>query len=312
MIVLTDNCAYAERVIDPKTGWTKSNFSNFHSDPALKEIAGKVYPKGIFYKTKIDLGGAWSIAFISMRAFISHYDLMKEAGRKKNYLPNGLIFIAGESDFCHGQRGRTWTALSGNLHLTVFLTPKCRIAHFGTGFSLLAAVSVVETIDGFKGLKGKAAIKWVNDINIGKAKIAGFLAHSHSIGNEIESAILGIGMNVETNPNIEGDVFISETIALSELVTDEEKGILGKVFRNLLLRLHVNYNLLLAGKYKHLLSFYRARSSVLGRKVHIFSDPEDGECSLIAAGTVDRIGNNLELYLEGQKDPVTRGRLVLG
>jgi biotin-[acetyl-CoA-carboxylase] ligase BirA-like protein len=311
MIVLTDSCAYAERVIVPKTGWANSNFSIFHDNPALKEIAGEIYPKGTFYKTKIDLGGIWSIAFISERSFISHYDLMKEAGRKRNDLPNGLAFIAGESDFCHGQRGRTWMALSGNLHLTVFLAPKCRTAHFGIGFSILAAVSVVETIDGFKGLKGKAAIKWVNDINIGKAKIAGFLAHTHSIGAKIESAIVGIGMNVETNPNIEGDEFISETISLSEIVTDEEQGILGKVLRNLLLRLHINYNLLLAGKYEHLLSFYRARSSVLGRKVRIFSDPEDGEYSLIAAGIVDRIGNNLEIYLKGQEGPVTRGRLVL-
>ena len=311
MIVFTDSCAYAERVIDPKAGWTKTNFSNFRDNPALKEIAGEIYPKGSFYKTKIDLGGLWRFAFISERSFFSQYDLMIKTGRRRSDLPNGLVFIAGESDFCHGQRSRPWTALSGNLHLTVFLAPKSRIAHFGIGFSIIAAVSVVETIDCFKGLKGKAAIKWVNDINVGKAKIAGFLAHTHSIDAEIESAILGIGMNVETNPDVESDGFITETTALSELVSDEDRNILGKVFRTLLLKLHKNYNLLRAGKYQDLLSFYRARSSIIGRSVRIFSDPEGKKCSLIAAGIVERIGDNLELYLKGQESPVTRGRLIV-
>jgi len=311
MIVLSDGCAYAEHLIDSKIRWTKSDLSFFYDNPVLKEIAAEVYPKGTFFQTKIDLGELWSIAFISERAFISHYDLMIEAGRQRNDLPSGLVFIAGESDFCHGQRGRPWTALSGNLHLTVFLAPKFRIAHFGTGFSILAAVSVVETIDGFKELRGEAAIKWVNDINIGKAKIAGFLAHTHSVGNKIESAILGIGMNVETNPCIAGDMFISDSISLCELVSDEEEVVLSKVFRDLLLRLNINYNLLKAGKYEELLSFYRARSSILGHKVRIFSEPEDGDCRLIASGIVDRIGDNLELYLKGQECPITRGRLVL-
>lgn len=311
MIVLSDSCAYAEHLINPKIRWTKSDLSFFYDNPVLKEIAAEVYPKGTFYQTKIDLGGLWSIAFISERSFISHYDLMIEAARMRNDLPGGLILIAGESDYCHGQRGRPWAALSGNLHLTVFLAPKCRIAHFGTGFSILAAVSVVEMIDGFKELRGKAAIKWVNDINIGKAKIAGFLAHTHSIGNKIESAILGIGMNVETNPCIAGDMFIYDSISLCELVSDEEEGVLGKVFRNLLLRLNINYNLLKAGKYDDLLSVYRARSSILGRKVRIFSDPEDGDRRLIDSGIVERIGDNLELYLRGKERPITRGRLVL-
>jgi len=311
MIVLSDSCSYAERLIDSKVRWIKSDLSFFYDNPALKEIAAEVYPEGTFYQSKIDFGGGWSTAFISERAFVSHYDLMIEAGRRRNDLPDGLILIAGESDYCHGQRGRPWSALSGNLHLTVFLAPKCRIDRFGTGFSILAAVSVVETIDGFKELSGKAAIKWVNDINIGRAKIAGFLAHTHSIDNNIESAILGIGMNVETNPCIEGDMFISDSISLSELVSDEEERVLGKVFQDLLLKLHKNYVLLKAGKYEELLAFYRVRSSIIGREVRIFSEPEDGDCRLIASGIVERIGDNLELYLKGMAHPVTRGRLVL-
>lgn len=311
MIVLTDSISFAERLIRPKYSWVKEDVSCFGENTALKEIASEIYPDGSFYKTDVLLGWGWSFAFISEKLALSHYDLMINAGRKRNDIPHGLVFVAGESDFCHGHHGRKWAALSGNLQLTAFLTPKCRMDFFGTGFSILAAVSVVETIDGFKGLRGKAQIKWVNDITVGKAKIAGFLAHTHSMGIEVESAIVGIGMNVETNPGIESDVFIPDSISLLELISTEEDCDLGVVFQRLLTRLEANYNLLKTGDYNKLLSFYRERSLIIGRKVRIFSDKMDSDNCVIAEGVVRKIGNNLELYLEGQEHPVTQGRLIL-
>lgn len=311
MIVFTDSLSFAERLINPRPSWTKADVSYFGDNTALKELVSEIYLSRSIYKTDVYLRGGWSFAFISAKLPFSHYDLMIKAGRKRNDLPHGLVFVAEESDYCHGHHGRKWAALSGNLHLTVFLTPKCPVDFFGTGFSILSAVSVVETIDGFKGLRRKAQIKWVNDITIGEAKIAGFLAHTHSIGSEVESAVVGIGMNVETNPGIEGDIFIPDSISLLELVSGEEDCDLGKVFRRLLTRIDVNYNLLKTGEYKKLLSFYRKRSLIIGRKVRIISDKEDEDNCVIAEGVVKKIGDNLELFLEGQEKPVSQGRLIL-
>jgi biotin-[acetyl-CoA-carboxylase] ligase BirA-like protein len=311
MIVLTDSISFAECLILPGQSWVKRDISYFDENTALKEIASEIFPDGSFYQTDVFSGWRWSFAFISEKLGLSNYDLMIDVGRIRNDLPHGLVFVAGESNFCHGHHGRKWTALPGNLHLTVFLTPKCRMAFFGTGFSILAAVSVVETIDGFQGLKGKAQIKWVNDIIIGEAKIAGFLAHTHSMGTEVESAIIGIGMNVETNPGIGSDDFIPDSVSLLELVSTEEDCDLGKVFRRLLTRLEKNYIQLRTGDYNKLLSFYRERSLVIGRKVKILSDREDSDKSVIASGVVRKIGDNLELYLEGREHPVTHGRLIL-
>jgi biotin-(acetyl-CoA carboxylase) ligase len=131
------------------------------------------------------------------------------------------------------------------------------------------------------------------------------------MGTEVESAIIGIGMNVETNPGIGSDDFIPDSVSLLELVSTEEDCDLGKVFRRLLTRLEKNYIQLRTGDYNKLLSFYRERSLVIGRKVKILSDREDSDKSVIASGVVRKIGDNLELYLEGREHPVTHGRLIL-
>jgi hypothetical protein len=50
---------------------------------------------------------------------------------------------------------------------------------------------------------------------------------------------------------------------------------------------------------------------VIGQRVRILSDtPEEGQ-EEIASGIVKEIGENLELFLEGEKKPVTKGRLIL-
>ena len=42
----------------------------------------------------------------------------------------------------------------------------------------------------------------------------------------------------------------------------------------------------------------------------VYSDPMDGSPQITAQGKVLDIGENLELYLEGFRDPVTRGRIA--
>jgi hypothetical protein len=68
---------------------------------------------------------------------------------------------------------------------------------------------------------------------------------------------------------------------------------------------------MLEGKCKELLDSYRKRSLVIGQCVKILSDTPGKEQEEIASGIVKDIGDNLELILEGEKNPVTKGRLIL-
>jgi hypothetical protein len=57
---------------------------------------------------------------------------------------------------------------------------------------------------------------------------------------------------------------------------------------------------------------YRRRSLVLGRHVTVFTEGDEGRPVERASGRVVRLGDDLELYLDGGGRPLTTGRVVLG
>jgi BirA family biotin operon repressor/biotin-[acetyl-CoA-carboxylase] ligase len=176
---------------------------------------------------------------------------------------------------------------------------------------MLAAVSVVECLDALPGLSVRPGIKWVNDILLGSAKVAGFVTHIQSQEDLVRAAVLGIGLNVETLPRVEPDPFAPEVTSLAANSSDPASCSQEKVLSRLLSRLEANYQKLCGGQARELLGLYRERSIISGRRVRILSDPLSGAPQELASGRVTGIGSGLELYLEGRDAPVIRGRLAL-
>jgi biotin-(acetyl-CoA carboxylase) ligase len=83
-----------------------------------------------------------------------------------------------------------------------------------------------------------------------------------------------------------------------------------EVLMILLKSLENNYKDLVNNGSQNLIRRYKDKSIIVGRKVVIFADKPNDELEEIAKGTIIRIGDNLELYLDTQKEPVTRGRLA--
>jgi len=52
-------------------------------------------------------------------------------------------------------------------------------------------------------------------------------------------------------------------------------------------------------------------SLVIGREVDICSDIPGSGVRVIASGRVTGIGDNLELFIEGEDRPVSKGRLII-
>lgn len=277
----------------------------------LKEFRRLFFDGRPHFKGKVEGRCFWRLAFLVERARMSQYDLLVEMARKGVSLPDRMICLADSGDRFHGQRGRPWTALGGNIHLSIHLAPGCPIPYFGTGFSILAAVALIDAVDGLPDFEGRAEIKWVNDIWLDGAKIAGFLAYTQSRDSIVDRAILGIGLNVETTPNIGGDLFVPRTSSLREAAAGKEGPSTAVVLGGLLLALERNYSDLRAGRYEDLLFRYKKRCLVLGRRITLFSDSPGSDPHEIVTGTVCAIGTNLELYLEGHSKPFTSGRLVL-
>jgi biotin-[acetyl-CoA-carboxylase] ligase BirA-like protein len=249
--------------------------------------------------------------FVAEHAEKSQYDLIVSLCKENVDLPHGILCFAGSGSRFHGQRNREWDSPPGNIYLTAFFAPGREIDHFGPGFIILPAVSVIDTIDSISGLEGQASTKWVNDILIDGAKVAGVLTYTSAMAGDVTGVVLGIGLNVETKPQISPDPFAPKAASLSDHVHDAGLCNLKVVLRSLIDHLSRNYRLLADNRYVDLLDVYRRRSAVIGKEVTICTDDADSGSEVVASGVVEAIGENLELHLKGRSEPITRGRLIL-
>lgn len=309
MIVYADNVEYTRRILPVDTSWYES--SREFGNAGLNRLASEILSaEGALHTARVDQE-LWQYLFIVERASKSHYDVIVDLCRNSIDLPDKLLCLAGSGDLLHGQRNRPWVALPGNIHLTTHLTPNMATSRIGRGFSVLAAVSMIDTIDRIGGLAGRAGIKWVNDIVIDDAKVAGFITHTVNFKDIVGSAIVGIGMNVETTPPVTPDRFFYRGAALRNFLPDAATCDLKTALSLLLDTLASNYERLQAGDLTRLLDTYRSRSVVIGREVEILPDSPHRVDEAPIRGVVTEIGDNLELVLKGRKEPITRGRLVL-
>jgi BirA family biotin operon repressor/biotin-[acetyl-CoA-carboxylase] ligase len=255
-------------------------------------------------------GQPWQYLVLSRYSPRSQYDRMIQLLRGEEGLPDRLVCVAGSGQGFHGFKGRPWSADAGNLHVTVHLAPNQTVERFHTAFTVLAALSVVDAIDAVPGLDRQARIKWVNDVLLGGAKVAGTLSYTQTQGTHVSSALLGIGLNVETAPVVERTPCVPAVGAVADFAPGAEGATQRDLLANLLSALHGNYRTLLDDGVRPLLDRYRIRSGIVGSHVAVYGEDPGSDPSVISEGRVAALGDGLELYLEGREEPITRGRLV--
>ena len=309
MIIFTDNKKGAEKALIICQEWIPEDHSAI--DQNLVPLMDRLYGDKPVYRSESQVPERWKYAFFVKSAPSSHFDLLVESSQGYSALPDGILCIAESGHQFHGQRGRPWTAQEGNIHLSIYLSPNKRINHYHAGLPALSAVSIVQAIDATEGFEGNAMIKWVNDVLIRGNKVAGFLVHTHSVQDRVTGVVLGVGLNVEKTPRVTSEVFVPRVGSLKEFLPSPFAVKRKKILMRLLEFLDKNYGLLLDGQYKKILDFYRKRSLVIGRDVRIISDIPNNKQTTISSGNVEKIGDSLELWMKGQKKPVTEGRLVL-
>lgn len=69
-------------------------------------------------------------------------------------------------------------------------------------FPLLAGLAVADALTSL-GLQN-ATLKWPNDVLVGQAKLAGILIDAQPGGQNFDWLVIGIGVNLATNPEIPG------------------------------------------------------------------------------------------------------------
>lgn len=308
MIVYTDDVRFGERVAPARAEpWSDTLPA---PPPGLDRLLQRLGGSRPLHAARVSSPTRWPCLIAVASADRSQFDTLVALGRAGANLPDGVVCLAGAGAGLHGQRGRPWTALPGNLHLSLWLAPPAAVVRSPVALLAMGAVSVVEAIDGLPGLAGRAGIKWVNDILIEGAKVCGILSHVETRSSGIR-AILGIGLNVEAVPDVPPTPFVPAVTALCAVASDSGACRLGPVLHRLLDALDRNYGTLHTDGAETLFARYRERSLVLGREVALCDESEAVPPRVIAEGRVADLGPGLELRLEGHARPFTTGRVIL-
>lgn len=110
--------------------------------------------------------------------------------------PDGTVILCDAQTRGRGRFNRVWVSPAGNLILSVVLRPSLEALPF---VSVLAALAVTRTIETETTLD--PVIKWPNDVLVRGRKICGLLVENSLQGRNVRHAIVGIGLNVELDPD---------------------------------------------------------------------------------------------------------------
>jgi BirA family biotin operon repressor/biotin-[acetyl-CoA-carboxylase] ligase len=309
VIVYTDSPAFgADLLGELEPSWTGAAAP---ADASLATLVERLYADRPIYAADIPGNVTWSHVFAVEAAERSQYDILVELIRAGLPLPSGVACIAGRGRGFHGFRGRPWLALAGNIHFSAHLSMPPNILDSVADVIALAAVSVVDAIDGIPDLEERAGIKWVNDVLIDDAKVCGILAHLEASDHGVTSVVVGIGLNVETTPEVPPTPFVPRVEALRTFAGDPARCSRRTVLVALMASLDRNYRRLLDRGASALRQRYRERSMVVGRSVAVCAEGTGSEAEVLAEGTVAALGERLELVVQGYPHPFVNGRLIL-
>ena len=309
MIILTDSISFAQDCVQHIREWRESDLSALGATEQV--LANKLFEAETVMVAEAPGEVHWDYLFAVNRARQSQYDVLAELSGSGADLPGRVLCCAAEGTRFHGFKGRSWQSCRGNIHLSAYVQPDMAVPGGAAGFivaAVIAALRAAETVD----LRGqRPAIKWVNDLLVGGAKVGGVLARLQTQRDIVKGAVVGIGLNVERRPQVARDPYVPAVAALSDFAREPACCGHAEIFPQLARFLGENIDRLCDGEYPALLETYRERSLAMNRHVTVREDRRDGAEDVIAGGKVVSIGPELELHIEGHPKPVTRGRLIL-
>jgi BirA family biotin operon repressor/biotin-[acetyl-CoA-carboxylase] ligase len=108
--------------------------------------------------------------------------------------PHGALFVADSQTRGRGRRGHTWTSPpSSNLTFSLLLRPLIPAERVAL-LALVAGLAVRATVAARVG--ANVAVKWPNDVVVGRRKVSGILVESRMSGSSVEAVVVGVGLNV--------------------------------------------------------------------------------------------------------------------
>jgi BirA family biotin operon repressor/biotin-[acetyl-CoA-carboxylase] ligase len=192
---------------------------------------------------------------------------------------NGTVVIAHKQTNGKGRLDRKWISPKGSISFSIILYPKFTINE-SLLLPILTSVSLSNSIK--RNLKLQTNVKWPNDITLNGKKVAGIVIDASFQSNNIESIVIGIGINYRINPD-EVEKKIKKTgnfYGVETLIDKSETDNPINLITDFMLQLEKNIEYLTNGKKTKIINEWVKNSETINKKV-MFDGP-DGKISGIA------------------------------
>lgn len=149
------------------------------------------------------------------------------------HVKDGTLITAGHQISGRGQRDRTWhSGEDRDITASYILRPTFINAERQFALGATVALALHATLSELCGnINANISIKWPNDILIGTEKVAGILIENSLRGSMLDTAIVGIGLNV--NSVIFPKGMLATSIAIQNNRTSELKQVLNVMDRQM-------------------------------------------------------------------------------
>ena len=215
----------------------------------------------------------------------------------------GTIVLAEEQTAGRGRFGRSWITPKGStIAISVVLHP--HLPHLSK-LNMVASLAVVRSIESVTYLK--PLIKWPNDVLIQGKKVSGMLIDSSVRGEEVEYAIVGIGINVNLDVTRFAEISSIATSLSSQLGREVSRL---RVLQHLLREMEELYLMVRRNEPVH--EEWQKYLETLGKEIEVrWGGDEKARAEKGYAEAVDENGNLLLRRSDGSLVTVAAGEVTL-
>jgi BirA family biotin operon repressor/biotin-[acetyl-CoA-carboxylase] ligase len=207
------------------------------------------------------------------------------------------IIVADRQTNGRGRYKRIWQSETGNLYFSLLLRPKILAAKISElSFVAIAALRLaIESLlisQKHHSLNLKIENKWPNDLLINHKKVAGLLLESSISQDNVNFVIIGIGLNLTTNPD--NAIFPASNLKDFNLILDQQRGL--EIFIDQFEILYQNY---LDFGFKNIRNLWLKAAYRLGEEIIV--NNQDSQIT----GIFKDLDNNGNLILQCQQKIIT-------
>jgi BirA family biotin operon repressor/biotin-[acetyl-CoA-carboxylase] ligase len=219
--------------------------------------------------------------------------------------PEGALLLADEQLAGRGRFDRAWYAPPGSSLLTSLLfRPQFLPPSLAQQLTMLCSLAMAGAIEAETGLS--IGLKWPNDLVFGNRKLAGVLTEVSLVGDRLDWAVVGVGLNVNLDfSNSSAQVTPVEGATSLQMIVGRPVSRLN-LLRAYLAGVERQYEALRGGDSPH--QAWAARLVTLGQPVTV-SAP-----GLTFEGIAERVSEDGSLWVRrdnGRLEPVSAGEVTL-